>query len=85
MAFVTADRVKDTSTTTGTGSITVSGAAPTGYRTFSTVLSAGDTVYILPNPFPNGAPELSATFPGKTGECGFRRITGLFRDWKVDT
>lgn len=45
MAFITADRVKDTSTTTGTGSITVSGAAPTGYRTFSTVLSAGDTFY----------------------------------------
>jgi len=45
MAFITADRVKDTSTTTGTGSITVSGAAPTGYRTFSAVLSAGDTFY----------------------------------------
>ena len=45
MAFVTADRVKDTSTTTGTGSITVSGAAPTGYRTFSAVLGAGDTFY----------------------------------------
>ena len=45
MAFVTADRVKDTSTTTGTGSITVSGASPTGYRTFSTVLSAADTFY----------------------------------------
>ena len=45
MAFVTADRVKDTSTTTGTGSITVSGAAPTGYRTFSAVLSAADTFY----------------------------------------
>ena len=45
MAFITADRVKDTSTTTGTGSITVSGAAPTGYRTFSAVLSAADTFY----------------------------------------
>lgn len=45
MAFITADRVKDTSTTTGTGSITVSGTPPTGYRTFSAVLSAGDTFY----------------------------------------
>jgi hypothetical protein len=45
MAFVTADRVKDTSTTTGTGNITVSGSAPFGYRTFSTVLSVGDTFY----------------------------------------
>jgi len=45
MAFITADRVKDTSTTTGTGNITVSGSAPFGYRTFSTVLSVGDTFY----------------------------------------
>jgi hypothetical protein len=45
MAFITADRVKDTSTTTGTGNIVVSGGAPIGYRTFSTVLSVGDTFY----------------------------------------
>ena len=45
MAFITADRVKDTSITTGTGNITVSGSAPFGYRTFSTVLSVGDTFY----------------------------------------
>lgn len=45
MAFVTADRVQDISTTTGTGSITVSGAAPSGFRTFSAVLSVGDTFY----------------------------------------
>ena len=45
MAFVTADRVKDTSTTTGTGNFTVSGTSPTGYRTFSAVLSAADTFY----------------------------------------
>ena len=45
MAFITADRVKDTSTTTGTGDITVSGSAPFGYRTFSTVLSVADTFY----------------------------------------
>ena len=45
MAFVTADRVRDTSTTTGTGSFTVSGTAPTGYRTLSAVLTASDTFY----------------------------------------
>ena len=45
MAFITADRVKDTSTTTGTGDITVSGSAPFGYRTFSTVMSVADTFY----------------------------------------
>jgi len=45
MAFVTADRVYDTSTSTGTGAIAVSGTAPTGYRTFSAVLSVSDTFY----------------------------------------
>jgi len=45
MTFITADRVQDTSTTTGTGNITVSGSAPFGYRTFSTVLSVSDTFY----------------------------------------
>ena len=45
MAFVTADRVRDTSTTAGSGSFSVSGTAPTGYRTFSAVLSVNDTFY----------------------------------------
>jgi hypothetical protein len=35
-----ADRVKDTSTTTGTGSITLAGSAPTGFRTFAAALGA---------------------------------------------
>lgn len=29
------DRIKETSTTTGTGAITLSGTAPTGYQTFA--------------------------------------------------
>lgn len=47
MAFVTADRVRDTSTTTSTGNFTVTGTAPTGYRTFSAVLSVSDTFYYV--------------------------------------
>src|SRR5262252_3077579 len=42
MAFVFADRVRDISTTTGTGAFTVSGTAPVGYRTFSAVCSTSD-------------------------------------------
>lgn len=45
MTLIIADRVKDTTTTTGTGSITLSGTAPAGYRTFSSVMSTNDTCY----------------------------------------
>ena len=44
MALLVADRVQETSTTTGTGSVTLDGAT-TGYQTFSSVLSTGDTTY----------------------------------------
>jgi len=47
MAFVSADRVRDTSTTTSTGNFTVSGTAPTGFRTLSAVLSVNDTFYYV--------------------------------------
>src|SRR5689334_3461434 len=43
MAYKLADRVKDTSTTTGTGNITVSGTAPSSYKTPSARLATGDT------------------------------------------
>ena len=45
MAFTFYDRVKETSTTTGTGSITPGGAATGGYQTFSSVFSTNDTLY----------------------------------------
>lgn len=45
MAHITADRVRDTTTTTGTGAFTVSGSAPSGYNTFSNVASTSDTFY----------------------------------------
>lgn len=45
MAFAYFDRVKETSTTTGTGAITLAGAATGGFRAFSSVYSNGDTMY----------------------------------------
>lgn len=45
MALITADRVKDLTTTTGTGSLTLSGSAPIGYQTFASVMATGDSCY----------------------------------------
>ena len=48
MAFKLFDRVKDTSTTTGTGAFTLANSAPNGYRTFGSVLSSNDkTIYCI--------------------------------------
>jgi len=36
------DRVRDTTTTTGTGDITLSGTAPTGFQAFASAYSVGE-------------------------------------------
>ena len=44
MAFVVADRVRETSTTTGTGTFTLSGAV-IGYQSFGSAIGSGNTTY----------------------------------------
>lgn len=39
------DRVKDASTTTGTGNFTLSGTAPTGYQTFATAFAVTSDIF----------------------------------------
>src|SRR5665647_204188 len=44
MTFILKDRVHETTTTTGTGALTL-GGAPTGSQTFGSVMSVGDTCW----------------------------------------
>jgi hypothetical protein len=46
MALVVADRISESSTSTGTGAFTLAGAG-TGFRAYSAVCSTGDTLYYL--------------------------------------
>ena len=47
MALVLADRVKDTTTTTGTGTVTLSGTAPAGFQSFAVIGNANTTYYTI--------------------------------------
>lgn len=50
MAFVVADRVRETSPTTGTGAFTLSGAV-IGYQSFGSAIGSGNsTYYVISNP-----------------------------------
>ena len=53
MAFAVADRVKETATTTGTGTLNLAGAEP-GYQTFVAGIGTGNvTYYALVNRAPS--------------------------------
>ena len=46
MAFVLADRVRETTTTTGTGTVTLGGAA-TGFQSFTAIGNGNSTYYTI--------------------------------------
>jgi hypothetical protein len=45
MAILYKDRVKDTTTTTGTGNITLAGSPPSGFQSFNTAFGVGPSFY----------------------------------------
>jgi hypothetical protein len=45
MAHKISDRIMDSTTTTGTGTVTLSGSAPSGFQTFGSLLSTNDTTF----------------------------------------
>lgn len=47
MALVLADRVKDTTTTAGTGTITLANSPPTGFQSFAAVGNGNTTYYTI--------------------------------------
>ena len=67
-----ADRVKDTTSTTGTGAITLAGSPPSGFRTFATAFGANSSVvnYCIS----------SAGTEWEVGKGTFNGTTGLTRD-----
>lgn len=68
-----ADRVKDTTTTTGTGAITLAGTPPTGYVTFATGFNSASAIqvaYVIDDGAGNW----------EVGKGTFNGTTGLTRD-----
>lgn len=66
-----ADRVKDTTTSTGTTAITLSGTAPTGYQAFATAFGSASLVV----PYC-----IVGTSEWEVGKGTFNGTTGLTRD-----
>jgi len=45
------------------------------------VMSKGRTVWITPNPYPNGAPRVGANYQGPPGDCPNRELAVMLFDW----
>lgn len=69
-----ADRVKDTTTSTGTGAITLSGTPAAGYQTFAAAFGASQTINVGYCIAGQGTTEF------EVGKGTFNGTTGLARD-----
>lgn len=68
-----ADRVKDTTTTTGTGALTLANSAPTGFQTFASAFGSSSTAvfYCISS---------ASSTEWEVGQGTFNGTTGLTRD-----
>lgn len=67
MAFIIKDRIQETTTTTGTGSLALGGAVAGGFRTFSSVMATSDTTHYCIQDTANSAFEIGVgTLTGPT-------------------
>jgi len=46
-----------------------------------TLFSRGDSAWVMPAPYPTGAPVASAGFPGTLGDCPVRELAVMIFDW----
>ena len=76
MALVVKDRVKETTTTTGTGTVTLGGAV-SGFQTFTSVLSNADTTYYAIVHTANGTDEWEVGLGTYSGTNTLARTTVL--------
>lgn len=50
------------------------------YINITEALTANDTIWIYPDPLPNGAPSIDNVFPGLIGDCGLITLAVTLRD-----
>jgi fibro-slime domain-containing protein len=58
------------------------GILDTGSILLDSFYTAGDSVYLLPTPFPTGAPGVTSEFPGVLGDCPERKLSVILYDRK---
>ncbi|NLB64722.1 MAG: fibro-slime domain-containing protein [Fibrobacter sp.] len=44
-------------------------------------IEVGDTLWLMPNPYPSGNPEITKSFPDVFGECPTRTLAVMLMDW----
>ena len=60
---------------------TAAGLEPGGWIDLNELLATEDSAWVMPAPYPTGAPVMSAHFPEQVGDCGERQLAVMVLDW----